>query len=129
LVLQARIAVRHVLVRLLDAAAGLVVEPAVIVAPEAALLDIAVAHVGPAVTAMLVDESVRAAQILVEDEILAHPPPRPGRLVNGCAGAGDRPPIAAKELSHPRVCPGGAQRVPPAAAHVLAVVRHVSAPS
>src|SRR5712671_3216576 len=95
---------RYILVGLRQAPAVCVIEPAMVVAAQPATLDIAVAEVGAAMSTMPIDEAVFAAQVLVENEILAHEPhrPRPGLLE--LAGAGDWPPIAAQQITH---------RVPP----------------
>ena len=85
------VGMRHVLVRLGDARAFLVVEPAVIIAAQAAFLDEAVGHVGAAVAAMPVDQPVSAAEIAIEHEVFAHQAHRLDAVgLVELAGAGDR---------------------------------------
>ena len=97
-----RLRIGGVLVGLLDAGAGLVEAPAVVAAADAAVLDPAVGHVGAAVRAMPVDQAERAAQVLVEDEVLADQPDRLDRVLLKLAGAADRLPVAAQQLAHRR---------------------------
>src|ERR1700674_87338 len=114
----------YILVGLRQAPAVCVIEAAVVVAANPATLDIAVAEVGAAMSTMPIDEAVFAAQVLVENEILAHEPhrPRPGLLE--LAGAGDWPPIAAQQITH-RGTPTGPGKNIPAAARLWAVMlRH-----
>src|SRR5262249_11595318 len=96
LVAQPRLGVRHVLIGLRQAAAVRVVEPAVIIAAQPAFLDIAVAEVGPSMTTMAIEQAIFAAEILVEDEILAHQPHRQCAGLLDLTGTGNRPPIAAQ---------------------------------
>src|SRR5271156_4820836 len=96
LVAEARVRMRDVLIGLRQAPAVSVVEPAVIIAAQPALLDIAVAEIGAAVPAMAVEEAIFAAQVFIEDEILTHQPHRQCAGPIELAGAGDRPPIAAQ---------------------------------
>src|SRR6516162_10399042 len=100
LVAQPRLRMRHVLIRLRQTAAVRVVEPAVIIAAQPAFLDIAIAEVGATVPAMAIEEAVFAAEVLVEDEILAHQSHRQRAWMFEFAGAGNRPPIAAQQLAH-----------------------------
>jgi hypothetical protein len=67
---------RNILVRLRQAAAVCVIEPAVVIAAQPASLDIAVAEVGAAMPTMPIDEAVFATEVLVENKILAHEPHR-----------------------------------------------------
>jgi hypothetical protein len=60
-----------VLIRLREAAARLVIEPAVIVAAQPVRLDIAIAEIGAAMPAMPVEEPPAPAEILVEHEVFA----------------------------------------------------------
>jgi len=109
---------RHVLVGLRQTAATGVVEPAVIIAAQPALLNIAIAEVGATVPAMAVEEAVFTAEIFVEDEILAHEPHRQRSRVLELAGAGDRPPIAAQQIAHRGAGAGFGQNIPAAARSV-----------
>ena len=93
---------RGILIGLFEAAAGLVDEPAVIAAADAVFLDPAVGHVGAAVRTMPVDQAVTAAQILVENEILAQKADGFDRIGVEFAGARDGLPIAAQQLAHRR---------------------------
>ena len=68
---EPRLGVRHILIGLREAAPRLVIEPAVIVAAQPALLDIAIAEIGAAMPAMPVDEAPAPAEILVEHEVFA----------------------------------------------------------
>src|SRR6185312_2570280 len=102
----------HVLVRLGDARAFLVIKPAVIVAAQAALLDEAIGHVGAAMAAMPVDEAPGAGKIAIQRKVFAHEPHRldPCGLVE-LAGAGDGLPIAPHQLAHRRIGAGLAQQL------------------
>ena len=97
-----RFRIGGILVRLFEAAAGLVDEPAVIAAADAVVLDPAVGHVGAAVRTVPVDQAVTAAQILVENEIFAQKADGFDRIGVEFAGAGDGLPIAAQQLAHGR---------------------------
>src|SRR5439155_23175012 len=106
------------------AASGLVIKPAMVIAAQTAFFDIAIAQIGAAMFAMPVEEAVGAAEILVEDEILAH---EPHRLCAGSlelAGAGNRPPIAPQQFAHRRPRPGRGQETPAVLRLKLRVVRH-----
>src|SRR3984893_8068188 len=115
---------RHVLIGLRQAPAVRVVEPAVIIAAQPAFLDIAVAEVGAPVPAMAIEEAVFAAEILVEDEILAQQPHRKRAGSFEFAGAGDRPPIAAQEIAHRGTGAGPRQNIPAASLLGAAILRH-----
>ncbi len=115
---------RHVLIGLRQAPAVRVVEPAVIVAAQPALLDKAVAEVGAAVPAMAIEQAVSAAEVLVEDEILAEEAQRQRARPLELAGAGDRPPIAAQQLAHRRAGAGLGQNIPAALWLGAAILRH-----
>ena len=78
-------------------AAGLVHQPAVIVAADAGLLDEAVGQVRAPVRAMAVEQTVIAAEILVEHEVLAHAADRLDRTCIELARAADRHPVAAQQ--------------------------------
>src|SRR5947209_13822834 len=115
LVFEPRLGMRDVLVRLRQAASVGAVQPTVIVAAQPAGLDIAVAKIGAAMPTMAVEEAVCAAEILVENKILAH---QPHRLCTGFgqfAGARDRPPISAAKLAHRSPGAGLGQETPAAA--------------
>src|SRR5262249_42783503 len=103
--LEARLGVGDVLERLLQAAAGLVEQPAVIAAAEPAVFHEAVAHVGPTVWAMPVDEPVAAALVLVEGEVLAHEPHGLDRGVVHLGDGRDGHPVAPHQLAHERAGP------------------------
>ena len=115
---------RNILVGLRQAPSVRVVEPAVVIAAQPASLDIAVAEVGAAMPTMPIDEAVFAAEVLVENEILAHEPhrPRPGLLE--LAGAGDWPPIAAQQITHRGTPTGPGKNIPAAARLWAAMLRH-----
>jgi hypothetical protein len=91
-----------VFVRLFEAAAGLVNEPAVVAAADAGVLDPAISHVGAAVRTVAVDQAVPAAAVAIEDQILAHQADGLDRVAIELAGAGDRLPIAAQQFAHRR---------------------------
>src|SRR5437870_4789868 len=124
LILETGLGMRQILVGLHQNAAVGAVEPAMVVAAQPAFLDIAIAEVGAAMPAMAVEEPVAAAEILVEDEVLAQEPHRHWSRLRQLAGAGDRPPVAAQQFAHP--CPGAGlgQDVPAAAGWRLAIVGH-----
>src|SRR5215469_8957204 len=115
---------RHVLVGLCQTPAVGVVEPAMIIAAQPAFLDIAIAEVGAAVPAMAVEQAIFAAEVLVEDEVLAHQPHRQCAGVLELAGAGDRPPIAAQQLAHWRAGASLGQNIPAAAGLGALILRH-----
>src|SRR6202162_3449783 len=71
LVLEASVGHGNVLVRLLDASAVLLTEPAMIVATQPALFDKSIGSVGAAVWAVAVYKPERAAQILIKRQIFA----------------------------------------------------------
>ncbi len=100
--LVARAGFGGVLVRLLDAAAGVVVAPAVITAAQPAFLDDAAGEVRAAVRAVPVDEAVGAGAIPVEREILAEQAHRLHRVVLELSDRGDRMPVTAQQLAHRR---------------------------
>ena len=87
---QRRLGIERVLERLLDAAAVLVHQPAVIVAAHAGFLDEPVRQVGAPMRAMPVEQAVLAAQIVVQNEILAHQPHRFDGIFVKLARAADR---------------------------------------
>src|SRR5437764_14310271 len=105
---------RDVLVRLRQAAPIRAVQPTVIVTAQPAGLDISVAEIGAAMPAVAIEEAVCAAEILVEDKILAHQPHRLCPGVGQFTGARDRPPIPAEELAHRGPGAGLGQETPAA---------------
>src|SRR5882762_10900042 len=115
---------RHILVGLRQAPAVCVIEPAMVIAAQPATLDIAVAEIGAAMPTMPIDEAVFAAEVLVENEILAHEPhrQRPGLLE--LASAGDWPPIAAQQIAHRRIRTGLGKSIPTVARFWAAMFRH-----
>src|SRR5262249_24001052 len=103
--LGARMRVDDVVMGLLDAAAGLVHQPAVVVAADAGLLDEAIGEIRAPMGEVPVEEPETSAPVLVEHEIL-------GEEANGLDGvlvelarAADRHPVAAQKLSHRRARP------------------------
>ncbi len=102
LVPVAGLGIGDVVVGLLEAAPVRPEQPAMVVAAQAAGLDIAIAQVRAAVRAMAVDEAEGARQVLEQGEILAQEAdrPRPRRLE--LAGGPDRVPIAAQVIAHRR---------------------------
>src|SRR5690242_6452125 len=100
LVLELRLRRRDVFVWLLRTAAGLIEEPAVIIATQPALLDEAVRQVGPAMRAMPVHQAECAAQVLVEGEVFAHDTNRLDRFVLELADRGDGHPVPAEQVAH-----------------------------
>src|ERR1700730_18146157 len=114
----------YILVGLRQAPAVCAIEPAVVVAAQPATLDIAVAEVGAAMSTMPIDEAVFAAEVLVENEILAHEPhrQRPGLLQ--LAGAGDWPPIAAPPITPQGATTGPAKNIPAAGRLCAVMLRH-----
>ena len=81
LVLQAQFGMRDILIGLRQTDTVAVIEPAVIVAAQAALLDIAVGQIGAAMAALAVDQTVPAAEVLIENEVLAHQADRLDRAI------------------------------------------------
>ena len=100
--LQPSLRIEFLLERLLDALASFVVHPAVIVASQAAFLDVAVGEVRRAVPAMPRDQAVRPREVLVEHEVLSHDAHGLDRVLVEFAHRGDRMPVAAQELAHRR---------------------------
>src|SRR5262249_30373202 len=100
--LGARARIDDVVVGLLDAAAGLVHQPAVVVAADAGLLDESMGEVRAPMGAMPVEEPETSAPVLVEHEILAHEANGLDRVLVVFARAADRHPVAAKKLAHRR---------------------------
>src|SRR5262245_17668820 len=94
--------VDDVVIGLLDAAAALVHQPAVIVAADAGLLDESIGEVRAPMGAMPVEEPETSAPVLVEHEILAHEANGLDRVLVEFARAADRHPVAAQKLSHRR---------------------------
>ena len=84
-----------VFIGLLEAAAGLVHQPAVIAAANAGLLDPAIGHIGAAMRTMAIDKAVTAAEITVKNEVLTHEADWFDWVRVKFAGAGDRLPVAA----------------------------------
>src|SRR5690348_9586004 len=119
---------RYVLVGLREATARLVIQPAVIVTAQPARLDIAVAEIGAAMSAMPVDQAPAPAEILVEHEVFAQQPHRFRARPLDLAGAGDRPPVAAQQIAHRRPGAGLCQQLPAAARLVRPVLRHRRSP-
>ena len=109
-----------ILVGLLDAAALLVHQPAVIAAADAARLDPAMDEVGAAVRAMPIDQAEAAGQILVEDEVLAEQAHRLDRRLVELARAGHRKPVAAQQLAHGRARPDAGEHLVPGGGEHLA---------
>src|ERR1700746_2009114 len=124
-ILEPGIGMRHVLIGLREAASGLVIEPAVVVAAQPPRLDIAIAEIGAAMPAMPVDEAPAPAEILVEHEVLAHEPHRLGARRVERAGAGDRPPIAPQQIAHRRPGAGLCQPLPTAGRPMAPIWRPV----
>ena len=85
---------------LLNALAGLVVEPAVIHAAQAVLLGDAVGEVDTPVSAKAVYETERPRAVLVEDEVLAEQPHQLGGPFTELRGGGNGVPVAAHQLAH-----------------------------
>jgi len=114
----------RVFIGLREAAAGAVIEPAVVITAQPARLDISIAEIGAAVPAMPVDQAPVPAEILVQNEIFAQKPDRLRSRPVEFACAGDRPPIAAQQIAHR--CPGAGlgQQFPAAARLLGAVLRH-----
>src|SRR5579883_176876 len=91
-----------IFIRLLEAAAGRVHQPAVIRAANTSLLDPTISHVGAAMGAVPVDQAVVAGAVAIEHEILAHKAYRLDGPGVEFAGACDRLPVTAQQLSHGR---------------------------
>src|SRR5581483_7763115 len=70
------------------------------VAPQAALFHPAIGEVRPAVRAVTVNQAIRAALVLVEDEILAHQPDGLGWIFVELAGRGYGHPGATQQVAH-----------------------------
>ena len=79
---------------LVNAHAGVIELPAVIVAAQAALLHPAVRHVRAAVRAVAVDQSVVSAFVLVEDQVFAQKTHGLDRLILHLAHRRERSPVA-----------------------------------
>src|SRR5215467_13402849 len=94
--------VDDVVIGLLDAAAGLVHQPAVVVAADAGLLDESIGEIRAPMGAVPVEEPETSAPVLVEHEILAHEANGLDRVLVEFARAADRHPVAAQQLSHGR---------------------------
>src|SRR5262249_44380876 len=94
--------VDDVVIGLLDAAAGLVHQPAVVVAADAGLFDESIGEVGAPMRAVPVEEAETSALVLVEHEVLAHEANGLDRVLVEFARAADRHPVAAQKLSHRR---------------------------
>src|SRR5581483_3485557 len=85
---------------LLEAAAGSVVEPAMIDAANAAVLEPAVREVGSPVGTVDPEQSQLSGFVAKEDEVLAHDPHGQGRSTFGqLLAQRDRLPVAAQHLS------------------------------
>jgi hypothetical protein len=74
----------------------------VIAAAQAAILDVAVGEVGAAMRAAPVDNSVRPAEIAVQNEVLAEDAQRLDRRALHLVDRRDRLPVAAQQASHRR---------------------------
>jgi hypothetical protein len=98
------------LARLIEALALCVVEPAVIAAAQALLLDAAVFERGIAVAAMLVEEAKLAIAGAEQHEFLVHQLDDL-RLLAEMLGKHDRPPIAAQHVARRRARPDPRQRL------------------
>jgi hypothetical protein len=72
----------------------------VVVAADAAVLDKAVRQIGTAVRTMAVDQTERAAHILVEHEVFAEQTQRLDRDRLELAHARDRHPVPAQQVAH-----------------------------
>ena len=97
---QFALGIDGIFIRLVNAVAVLVPQPAMVIAAQPAFLDITVGQIGAAVRAVTVDEPVGAAQILVKGQILAQKPDRLGTRVFQLGLGGERVPIAAQQFAH-----------------------------
>src|SRR5438105_14683529 len=101
---------RDLLVGLGQASALLVVQPAVIVTAEPALLDEPIRKIGAPMRTVPVQEPVRPALVPVEDQILAEKPYGLGGSVLELGDAGDAHPVPPQELAHGPCRPDCGQR-------------------
>ena len=99
LVLEPRLRVLRLLVRLLRALARLVVQPAVVRAAQAMLFRDAVDHVHAPVGAVRLHQAEGAGAVLVEDEVLAEEAHLHRPLVVHLGDGGDGVPVAAHQLA------------------------------
>src|SRR5262249_42624694 len=90
----------EIVVGLLDAAAGLVHQPAVIAAADAGLLDHAEGKIRAPVRAVPVEQTEAASHVLVQDQVLAEEPHGLDRVAIELARAADRHPVAPQQLPH-----------------------------
>ena len=97
-----RARVDGVVIGLLDATAGLVHQPAVIVAADSGFLDETVGEVGAPVRAVPVEQAEAPRHVLIQHQVLAHEAHGLDRIAVELAGTADRHPVAAKKLAHRR---------------------------
>ena len=123
LLLEATVRMHRLLEGLLDALAGLVVQPTVVHAPQAVLLRDSVRQVDATVGAEPVDQPQRAAAVLVQHEVLAEDPDGLGGPSLG-RGAElrrrrDGVPVAAEQVAHGRRHDAGEPFILSGAQHVV----------
>ena len=92
----------HVLGRLFQAAAGVVVQPAVIGTAQADLLRDAEHHLDSTMQAAVADQTQIAAAVAVKNQVLTQQPHLLRRLLVQLGGRGDGHPVAAQQLAHRR---------------------------
>src|SRR6185437_8452061 len=102
LVAEAPLGVPCLLERLVQAPAGVLEEPAVVVAAQAAVFHEAVRHVRAPVRTVPVDEAVVPAPVPEQREVLAEEPDRLYVLLLELRGARDRMPVTPQQFSHRR---------------------------
>ena len=73
---EAPLGMGRVLEGLFQTATVAIEQPAVVVAPQPALLDEAVRKIGAPMRTVSIDQAVGSAEVAIQDEILAHEPHR-----------------------------------------------------
>src|ERR1700722_4531771 len=100
LVPETTLRMQCLLKRLMKASAGVVEQPAVVIAAQAALLDEAVRQVRAPVRAVLVDEPVVPALIAVQSQVLAQDAHRLHGLLAELRRTRDGMPVTPQQFSH-----------------------------
>ena len=111
--LEAALRVKRFLKRLVQALPGVVEQPAVVVAPQAAFLGEPVRHIRPAVRAVPVHQPVVPALVAVQRQVLAKDAYRLHGLAAELRRARDRVPVASQQLAHRRSLTGLTQQPVP----------------
>ncbi len=101
-VFEPRVGMGNFFEGLVDALAGVVELPAVVIAPQAALLDPRVGQVGAAVRAVPIDQSEIARQILEDHEVLAEQANGSCGLRVELADGAEGHPVVPQQVAHER---------------------------